>query len=401
LEVVRRLSLLTCLVVALLLGSCSRALDVTTPVPGGTLGAGARDVPMNCPNMIPNTPETAIQFETLSGLVSKNDGRRIRFEMNGDLPSPSIDLMGPCVDSPTPSIVFTSAHANVFIHGTNISVTSLGQPLAFGPLQVPQTGEQGVVIASDPFASIIEVVWPSLAAIGVGSPIIRVQLTNWNTALVTPAKTYDVVWDMTAVRDSVTMYFTGRADSLNLLGTPTAQAAMPPSPPCPQALAGTSDTVITQFAGVVQFRPARMRFELDGDIAKGVIEASGTCAATATPAVYFTGGSANVYLAGTTQSVIPGGQPLTFGALVVPPTGEQGVVLAQDSFFNTLEIIWPKLAGVGSGPPILRLELTRWVSTVGTGAHVDVAMRFDAIGPDGVPASYWAHAKDIEIPVMK
>src|SRR5436190_8616242 len=231
----RRLSLLTGLSVALLLGACSRALDVTAPHPNAKLGGGSRDVPINCPNMIPNTPGTAIEFRTLSGLVSKNDGRRIRFEMVGDLPSPSIDLMGPCVASTAPSIVFTGGHANVFIHGTDISVTSLGQPLTFGPLQVPQTGEQGVVIAADPFASILEVVWPTIAGVGVGDPIIRLQLTNWNTALVTTSKTYDVVWDLAAVRDSVTMYFKGRADSLNLLGTPTPQAAMPPSPPCPQA----------------------------------------------------------------------------------------------------------------------------------------------------------------------
>jgi hypothetical protein len=28
-------------------------------------------------------------------------------------------------------------------------------------------------------------------------------------------------------------------------------------------------------------------------------------------------------------------------------------------------------------------------------------MRFDALGPDGVPASNWARGKDIEVPVMK
>jgi hypothetical protein len=34
--------------------------------------------------MIPNTPETAVEFQMLTGLVSKNDGRRIRFEMMGE-----------------------------------------------------------------------------------------------------------------------------------------------------------------------------------------------------------------------------------------------------------------------------------------------------------------------------
>jgi hypothetical protein len=49
--------------------------------------------------------------------------------MTGDLSSPSIDLMGTCVCSPTREILFTGGH--------------------------------GVVVASDPFASILEVVWPT------------------------------------------------------------------------------------------------------------------------------------------------------------------------------------------------------------------------------------------------
>ena len=137
-------------------------------------------------------------------------------------------------------------------------------------------------------------------------------------------------------------------------------------------------------------------------MAAGVIEASGTCAASDAPTVSFTGGTAAVTRAGTTQSIVPGTQSLAFGPLLFPVLVlEPGVVFAQDSYFDLLEIVWPKLAGVGSGPPILRFELTHWDPTVSTGAHVDVAMRFDALGPDGVPASYWARGKDIEIPVMK
>ncbi len=368
-----------------------------------TLGAGGRDIPVNCPNMIPNTPETAIEFIPTSAMCASFTNRRIRFEMFGDLPSPSIEMMGPCVASDAPTIRFISGHANVFIHDTNTSVTENGQPLTFGELIFPGALlEKGVVVANDAVGNVLEVIWPTIAGTGVTPPVVRIQLARWNLSLVSPSETYDIEWDMIAERDSTQMHMKGRAVHINLAGSPVPQVGAGAPGVCPSTLEATSDTVITQFANIVQFRPSRLRLEIVGDVAAGTMQAMGACTATDTPTFLVQGGEWNLYRAGTTQSVTFSGHGYTFGPLVFPGVLlEPGVVVATDVDRNVLEIVWPGLVGLGQGPPILRMQMDHWGGYVRTGAKVDAMMRFDAVGQDGIMASYTAHAYDLTVPVMK
>src|ERR1041385_7828682 len=343
---------LAALALAILVGACSRSHPVVTapgPAPFG------RDVPLSCPNMIPNTPETAVQFAAVSGLcASFRPGVRVRFEMTGDLPSPRIDDMGPCATGAAPTIQFLGGHANVFVHGTQTSVTADGQPLTFSPLVPPPTGEKGVVLATDVHGNLFEIIWPMLAGVGPGQPIVRVQLLAWNAALVTIPQTFDVVWDLAAQRDGVTMYMQGRADSLNLVGTAPLLPGAPPQRPCIGSIAGTSDSVVTQFAGIVQFRSNRLRVDVDGDVPTGAIEGAGLCATADVPSVSFSG-AADVFRAGSTQSLTNGAQMLTFGALLPPAIAlAPGGVVATDAAGDALHILWPKIAGLGSRPPAPR-----------------------------------------------
>ena len=392
------------LLIALALGACSRSPVASGAGDGsGKPGPHLRDIPINCPSMIPNTPETAIEFVPVTAMCASFRSTRIRFEMIGDLPSPSIDLMGPCVASANPLIRFLSGHADVFLAGTNTSITPDGQPVTFGELLSPGAlVESGIVLAISPFGDVLEVIWPALAGVGVGQPIIRVQLARWNTSLVSTSQSYDIVWDMMAQRDSTQMYFKGKAVNVDLSGAATPQIGASSPPPCPQTLEATSDTVVTQLASIVQFRPNRLRIQFVGDVPSGVINATGLCAASDTPTIHYVGGAGDVYRAGTTQSMTTFGQELVFGALPSPGLMvEPGIVLATDAQGNVLEIIWPGLAGLAPGPPILRLELVSWNPAVHQGVMLDAMMRFDAVGPDGSMATYTARGRRFEVPAMK
>lgn len=394
---------LAALSLALGAAGCSRAPELAAPVSGGKTFPGTRDIPVNCPNMIPNTPETAIEHIPISAMCASFTSRRIRFEIMGDLPSPTIENMGACAAADNPTIRFTSGHANVFLHNSTTSVTENGQPMTFGELLFPGALlEKGVVVANDAFGNVLEIIWPTIAGTGVGPPIVRVQLARWNLALVSTAQTYDLVWDMVVERDGVPMYIKGSAERVNLSGSATPQVGAGALSPCPQTLAATSDTVVTQFASIVQFRANRLRLEVIGDVPTGTLEASGACAAADGATIQFIGGSANMFRAGSNASVTFTGQPLTFGPLLFPGIFlEAGVVVAQDPAQNVLEIIWPAIAGLGQGPPILRLQLSKWNPSVTTGTKVDAVMEFDAVGPDGITAHYTALAKNVDVPAMK
>lgn len=392
------------LALALTLGACSRSHEVTGPVSGGgKTGIGTRNVPLTCPTMIPNTPETAIEFIPVSAAAPQFRPNRIRFEMVGDLPSPSIENMGPCATVPNPEIRFVSGHANVLLNGTRTSITESGEPLTFGELLFPGALiEPGIVVTSDAAGNVLEIIWPAEAGVGVGQPIVRVELARWNPAYVSSANWYDIEWDMVVERDSVQMHIKGRAERVDLSGSATPQAGAGALSPCPATLEGTADTVVTQFGSIVQFRTNRLRIELIGDVPTGTINAMGACAASELPSFLFTGGGANVYRAGTNTSATFFGQPMTFGPLVFPGVLlEPGVVVASDAERNVLEIVWPQLAGFGPGAPILRLQLAHWSSWIQTGRKIDVMMRFDAVGPDGIVASYTALGRNIEVPTQK
>ena len=395
---------MTVAVLAFGLGACSRAPMLTEPP---TVAAktfpGTRDIPVNCPSMIPNTLASAVEFQAVSGMCASFTPRRVRFEITGDLPSPTIENMGPCAAVATPSIRIMGGHANVFLHGTTTSITETGQQLSFGELLFPGAlVEPGVVVTADAGGNVLEIIWPSLAGTGIGQPIIRVQLARWNLALLSSAQTYDIVWDMVAVRDSVPMYFKGSAERINLSGSATPQAFAGAPGVCPQTLAATSDSVVVQLASIVQFRTNRLRLEMIGDVPTNTIGNSGLCAASESPTIQFQGGAANVWRAGTQTSVTRTGGELVFGPLVFPGFFlEAGVVVASDAGQNVLEIIWPGIAGLGQGPPILRLQLATWNAWVAPGKQIDAMMRFDAIGPDGIMGSYVARARRVDVPVMK
>ena len=56
--------------------------------------------------------------------------------VSGDIAVPSVAAMGGCAATDIPSINFIAGHANVFLSGTTLSVTTTGTRLTFGPLKV-------------------------------------------------------------------------------------------------------------------------------------------------------------------------------------------------------------------------------------------------------------------------
>jgi len=68
---------------------------------------------------------------------------------------------------------------------------------------------------------------------------------------------------------------------------------------------------------------------------------------------------------------------------------------------NVLEIIWPALAGLGPGAPILRLELTQWNSAVQSGSSLDVDMTFVARASDGTMATFTVSGRNMVVPAFR
>ncbi len=392
------------LAAALGLGACSRAQHVTDSVagPGSARTGAGTQVVAGCPTLIANTLNTAFNFNVETGAVVQFRSNRIRVETSGDAAEVSINAAGPCAASDIPSINFISGHANVFLSGTTTSITTTGSRLTFGALLFPGAGiEDGVVVGNDAQGNVLEWVWPELAGTGIGSPIMRVQLAAWNTALVNPATLLDVTWDVTGEQDGVLTTFKGHCEGMAMDGTPVLPGGAS-IPPCPTTLAGTSGLVTAVLNDVVQFRSKRIRFEAVGDVASGAISAAGFCAAADVPSINFTGGTANVFQAGTNLSVTSTGRALTFGALLFPGfAAEPGVVVTNDADKNVLEIVWPGLAGLPPGPAILRLQLAKWNNWIRTGRRIDVVMRYNASAADGSTASYDVRANGVLLPQQR
>src|SRR2546423_5248430 len=95
---------------------------------------------------------------------------------------------------------------------------------------------------------------------------------------------------------------------------------------CPSFIPNDINTAFNfnvDFGAVVSFRPdKRLRSEMSGDVAEVSILSCGPCAATDIPNISFTGGHANVFLHGTSQSITTTGERLTFGPLLFQ--GEAG-----------------------------------------------------------------------------
>ena len=390
------------LATALGLGACSRSQHVSDSVAGpGRIGAGTQVV-AGCPTLIANDINTAFDFNVEVGAVVQFRSNRIRIETVGDAAEVSINAAGPCAATDIPSINFISGHANVFVSGTTQSITTSGSRLTFGALLFPGALlESGVVVAQDAQGNVLEWVWPELAGTGVGSPIMRVQLAAWNTALVNAGTLLDVTWDVTAEQDGVLTTFKGHCEGMAMDGTPVIPAGLSILP-CPATLAGTSGQITNVMADIVQFRSRRIRFEARGDVPSRAIEASGFCAAADAPSIVYTGGSANVFQAGTNTSVTSTGRALTFGPLPFPGfAAEPGVVVTSDADKNVLEIVWPGLAGLPPGPPVLRLQLAKWNSWVRTGRALDFRMTYNARGADGSTATYDVVANGIVLPQQR
>jgi hypothetical protein len=394
---------LLALAAALGLGACSRAQHVTDHLAGPARAGAGEQVVAGCPTLIANDINTAFDFNVETGAVVQfRNGNRIRIETVGDAAEVSIQAAGPCAASDIPSINFIGGHANVFLSGTTTSITTSGNRLTFGALLFPGALlEPGVVVAQDAEGNVLEWVWPELAGVGIGSPIMRIQLAAWNTALVNGGTLLDVTWDVTAEQDGVLTTFKGHCEGMAMDGTPVIPGGAS-IVPCPATIAGTSGDVNVVLGDIVQFRRNRLRFEAIGDTPLGAIEATGACAASDAPTINYVGGSANVLQAGTNISVTSTRSALTFGPLLFPGVLlEPGVVVAQDNNRNVLEIIWPGLAGFAPGPPILRLQLRQWDNWLRTGRSIDVRMRFDARGADGATASYNVASNGIVVPQQR
>ena len=137
-----------------------------------------------------------------------------------------------------------------------------------------------------------------------------------------------------------------------------------------------------------------------GDVATGAINAMGGCVTAEVPTITVVGGTANVFRGGSNNSVTANGQELVWTS--VPSVGvliEPGVIFGTDRFGNNLSIIWPAIAGLPPGPPILRVNLASWNSWVQTGRTVDVAMTFNVVSNDGSTATYSVRANRIDVPV--
>src|SRR5262249_37995049 len=120
------------LAIALGIGACSRAQHVTGAITGpGRSGPGSQIV-SGCPTLIANVPNSAFDCILDQGSVAQFRANRLRIDVIGDATEIQVLSMGSCIASDVPTINITGAHANVFLAGTNHSITTTGQRLTFG-----------------------------------------------------------------------------------------------------------------------------------------------------------------------------------------------------------------------------------------------------------------------------
>jgi hypothetical protein len=225
---------------------------------------------------------------------------------------------------------------------------------------------------------------------------------------------------VTGLTAGSTYFWRVRARSKNLTSAfssafsfSTAAAAPPPgggggNPPPPPpvstdpcaSLTGLGGAVVASAADVPQFRIDRLRIEVTGDVTAGTIDAMGPCTSVSPIRDSFISGTGDVHISGSGASGTATGKALSFGALLTVP-GEDGVVLATDAAGNVLEIIWPALAGLGAGQPILRLQLQSYSSAVQAGVSIDADMTFVARAPDGTTATFTVQGRNMVVPPLK
>mgnify|MGYP003344458806 FL=1 len=380
---------------ALSLGACSRTQPVSSSVVGPDRGGDPSAV-VGCPTILANTALAPDTFKVQTGFVPRFTNRILRIHVIGDVAStPNLDAIGACATGLTPGILVSGGHANVFLAGT---ATSISGPMTFSAMALAP-GVAGELLGTDALGNSMHIIWPVIQGLGVGSPIVRVELRSWDAALITPTTRLDVKFDLTLQQGLVNHTIVGSCANIPLDGTTVNPGFVPQ--PCPLTL-GAGGVVVNQLASMVLNSTALgIRADIIGDVAGGTIGLSGPCAASATPTIQFTGGSGNMTLTGKATSLSATGA-MTFGALAFPGIAlEPGVVIATDANKNKLEIIWPQVAGLGLGAPILRLQVGTWTPLAKPGTKVDVNMTFNAVGPNGLPATFTAAARGLTLPALK
>jgi hypothetical protein len=242
-------------------------------------GRGADpSVVVGCPTLLANTALTPDTVKAQTGLVPKFNNRILRIHVIGDVAStPNLDAIGACATALTPSIFIAGGHADVFVSGTT---TSISGPMTFGAF-VLSPGVAGELIGTDAVGNTMHVIWPVIQGVGVGSPIIRVELRAWNAALVGINTRLDVKFDMTLAQDLVKRTVVGSCAGIPLNGTAINPGFVAPA--CPLSL-GAGGVVVNQVANVVLNSQVKgIRADLIGDVPAGTIGLAGKCAASATP----------------------------------------------------------------------------------------------------------------------
>lgn len=155
-------------------------------------------------------------------------------------------------------------------------------------------------------------------------------------------------------------------------------------------------TLVPAGAKVAQFRPTtgRLRIDIPGDVSTTnsplapTLDSVGPLALS-TPQGITLIGHCDVLLSGTSKSILQEGTQ-TSGALIALP-GEPAIVAANTTPFNFMAILWPRLApGVlPPGPPIVRIELDHWLSSVRSGVALDVVYDIESIDAAGNALTTW------------
>ena len=199
---------LVALTIALGLGACSRTQHGAGSVTGPSRGGAGTEIVSGCPSLIANDPNSAFDMIAEFGAVVAFRSNRLRIENVADATEIQVLAMGPCLAADAPTITVTGAHANVFLHGTNHSITTTGSRLTFGAvLPVGTNVEPGILLTTDAQGNVFEFIFPELAGLGTGSPRIRVQLARWNLAIVNSATSLDLTYDFVVSQNGVQTHF--------------------------------------------------------------------------------------------------------------------------------------------------------------------------------------------------
>jgi len=229
-----------------------------------------------------------------------------------------------------------------------------------------------------------------------------VALSSSDAALVGVPANVNVAGGATSATFAVTTTPSAAGGKITVTATylstsKSATLAVAASDPC-ASVTGLGGDALISSATVPQFRTGRLRIDLVGDVSGRWINAMGGCTASAAPAVSIVSGTGDVILGGA--SVTSASGPLTFGPLAVPPA-EAGTVLATDAAGNVLQIIWPALAGLPAGPPVMRMNLASWSAAVQTGVSLDATMTFNVRSADGSTATFTAHGTGMIVPTFR